>query len=119
MSTAAAFIIAALSGLGVGSGGLLVIYLTLVENVDQLTAQGANLIFFILSSLASLILSLPKRKIPAGAVFIMIAFGICGSFIGTQLAPILPAAALRKIFGGMLVISGLKALKVRKKQTRR
>ena len=48
MNAVTSFLIAVLSGLGVGSGGLLVIYLTLVEKVPQLTAQGTNLIFFIL-----------------------------------------------------------------------
>ena len=105
------FIIAALSGLGVGSGGLLVIYLTLIEKVSQLTAQGANLIFFILATSASLILNLPKRRVPAGAVLIMSALGICGSFVGTYFATLLPAEALRKIFGFMLVGSGIFALK--------
>lgn len=105
------FIIAALSGLGVGSGGLLVIYLTLIEKVAQLTAQGANLIFFILATSASLILNLPKRRIPIGAVVIMSALGICGSFVGTHFASILPSEVLRKIFGFMLVGSGIYALK--------
>ena len=105
------FIIAALSGLGVGSGGLLVIYLTLIEKVPQLTAQGANLIFFILASLSSLIFNLPKRRIPYGAVLVMSVLGIGGSLIGTHFAAILPAEILRKIFGVMLVGSGIFALK--------
>ena len=110
----AIFVIAALSGLGVGSGGLLVIYLTLINKMPQLAAQGANLIFFILASLASLIFNLPKRRIPYGAVFVMSALGICGSFLGTYLASILSAEVLRKIFGAMLVGSGLYALKSKK-----
>ena len=36
----AAFLIAILSGMGMGSAGLLVVYLTMVEQVPQLTAQG-------------------------------------------------------------------------------
>lgn len=107
----AIFIIAALSGLGVGSGGLLVIYLTLIEKMPQLAAQGANLIFFILASLSSLIFNLPKRRIPYGAVIVMSALGICGSFLGTYFASVLPAQVLKKIFGVMLVGSGLFALK--------
>ena len=105
------FIIAALSGLGVGSGGILVIYLTLIEKAPQLTAQGANLIFFILASLASLIFNLPKRRIPYGAVILMSVLGICGSFAGTHFASVLPAEILRKIFGFMLIGSGFYALK--------
>ena len=46
------FAIALLSGLGVGSGGLLVIYLTLYAGTPQLQAQGVNLVFFLFSILA-------------------------------------------------------------------
>ena len=105
------FVIAVLSGLGVGSGGLLVIYLTLIEKVSQLTAQGANLIFFILASLSSLIFNISRRRIPVGAVVLMSALGIGGSLIGTHIATSLPAEILRKIFGFMLVASGLYSLK--------
>lgn len=108
------FAIAALSGLGVGSGGLLVIYLTLVENVPQLNAQGINLIFFILASISSLIFSIPRRRIPYSAVILMSAIGICGSLIGTNLTTIISADVLRKIFGFMLVASGILALMKKK-----
>ena len=47
---------AALAGLGVGSGGLLVIYLTLIAGIDQQTAQGINLLFFLPTALSALIL---------------------------------------------------------------
>lgn len=46
LDTLASAIIAILTGLGVGSGGLLVIYLTLVSGIDQPVAQGINLLFF-------------------------------------------------------------------------
>ena len=105
------FIIAVLSGLGVGSGGLLVIYLTLIEKLPQLTAQGANLIFFILASLSSLIFNISRRRIPIGAVIIMSGLGIGGSLVGTHIAAALPAEILQKIFGFMLVGSGLYSLK--------
>ena len=43
---AIATLIAILSGLGVGSGGLLVIWLTLALGVDAQMARGLNLLFF-------------------------------------------------------------------------
>ena len=105
------FAIAVLSGLGVGSGGLLVIYLTLTQKLPQLTAQGVNLVFFILASLSSLAFTLNKRRIPFGAVAIMSTLGICGSLIGTHLAARLSPEILRKIFGFMLIGSGIYALR--------
>ena len=41
------FIIATLSGMGVGSAGLLVVWLTVFDSVPQLAAQGLNLFFFL------------------------------------------------------------------------
>ena len=111
MRQLAVFIIALLSGLGVGSGGLLVIYLTLIENTEQLAAQGANLVFFILASLSSTLLSAKKRRIPLLAVILMAAVGISGSLMGSFTATLIPAAALRKIFGATLTCFGVAALK--------
>lgn len=110
MSSAIIFVIAILSGLGVGSGGLLVIYLTLVEKVPQLTAQGTNLIFFILASLSSLLFTFTKRRIPFGAVVIMGVLGICGSLIGTHLTAVLQPDTIKKLFGFMLIGSGIYTL---------
>lgn len=100
-------VIALLSGMGVGSGGLLVIYLSLAENVPQLTAQGINLLFFLFASSSSLLVHILKRKIYIGAIAVMSLFGIFGSVFGSLVAANLPSDLLRKLFGGMLVISGI------------
>ena len=56
------FIIATLSGMGVGSAGLLVVWLTVFDSVPQLAAQGLNLFFFLFSSSASLLIHVKRRK---------------------------------------------------------
>ena len=43
----AAFLTALLAGMGVGSGGLFVVFLTVFLDYPQLAAQGLNLYFFI------------------------------------------------------------------------
>ena len=45
------FFIAVLSGLGVGSGGLFVIWLTAAYGVSATQARGMNLLFFVFSIL--------------------------------------------------------------------
>ena len=111
----AALVIALLSGMGVGSGGLLVIYLTLIENLPQLTAQGANLLFFTFASAAALTVHAIKRKIFVGAVIIMGLSGAVGSLLGSLIAQLVPADLLGKIFGGMLVVTGIFSLRRRKR----
>lgn len=104
------FLLAALSGMGVGGGGLFVIYLSLFTNTPQLTAQGMNLLFFLLSSGASVTVHLRSRTICYSAVAVMALFGIIGALVGTFLSAHLPQHLLRQIFGAMLVVSGILAL---------
>ena len=109
------FIIAILSGMGLGGGGLLVIYLSLFENVEQMSAQGANLALFISSAAASTFFNVIKKKIKWRIILPMIATGIVSSALGTLLAGALDPSLLRKIFGAMLVITGCVSLFSRKK----
>lgn len=105
------FLLAALSGMGVGGGGLFVIYLSLLTDTPQLVAQGMNLLFFLFSSGASMAVHLRKRKICYPAVGVMILFGIVGALLGTLASSHVPAHLLRQIFGCMLVVSGILALR--------
>lgn len=108
-------IIAILSGMGLGGGGLLVIYLTLVESTPHLIAQGANLSFFIISAAASTIFSFKKHLILWKTTLWMSACGIVGAIVGTLLAGTISPDLLRKIFGSMLVISGVVSIFFQKK----
>ena len=101
-----ALIIATLSGMGVGGGGLLVIYLTLVENVEQLISQGANLCFFIATATASTIYNSFKKKIHWKTTIILSTVGIIFSLLGVWIAGKINPQFLRKMFGLMLILSG-------------
>lgn len=104
------FLIAVLSGMGVGGGGLLMIVLTLLTDLPQLVAQGINLLFFLVSSGSSLLIHLRKRSIRGSAVVLMAAAGIVGAWLGAVLAPRLPDLLLRRIFGCLLIVSGMLSL---------
>ena len=99
-----------LAGLGVGSGGLLVIWLTVLDGVGQLSAQGINLIFFVLASASSLIFHLKSRKILYKTVFFMAIAGVAGTLIGTHFTKFIHPDVLRKIFALMLIFAGCVAL---------
>ena len=77
------FIVSILSGLGIGGGGLLVIWLALGEGVEQLTAQGINLIYFLFSSGAAMLVHLTKRRLKLKLIAFMALFGIVGAAIGS------------------------------------
>ncbi len=99
--------VALLSGLGVGSGGLLVVFLTEYRDVGQLFAQGVNLIFFIFSSGASTAVNLRARNICYGAVTVMSIGGTVGAIVGALVASVLDPDLLRIGFGAMLLIGGI------------
>ena len=102
--------VALLSGLGVGSGGLLVVFLTEYRAVGQLFAQGVNLIFFIFSSGASTAVNLRARNICYGAVTMMSLGGVVGATVGALAASALDPDLLRIGFGVMLLVGGIPAL---------
>ena len=106
-------LIAILSGMGVGGGDMFVIYLSLLTDTPQLTAQGINLLFFLFAAASSLLLHIMKRKIYGGIVLILSLCGIVGSLLGSFVAANLSSTVLGKIFGGMLVVSGLLSLRKR------
>ena len=97
---------AALAGLGVGGGGLLVIYLTGVLDMEQRIAQGVNLCFFIIASAASLFYYIGKRRINYPLVFFAAAVGSLFSLLGTAVAGLVPSAVLRRLFGVFMAIAG-------------
>ncbi len=116
----AAGLAAILSGLGVGSAGVFVLYLTLVAGYSQPEAQGLNLLFFLFSAGSALLLHIRARKIPGRVVLFLVACAIPGALAGSFLMRILDASIIRRLFGGMLVVSGLPTLlrKGRRRQAR-
>lgn len=106
----AAFAAAILSGLGIGSAGIFVLYLTLVAGFPQPEAQAINLLFFLLSAGAALLYHARERKIPLRVVLFLVACAIPGAIAGCILVRVLDATVIRKLFGGMLVATGIPAL---------
>lgn len=106
----AAFLSALLSGLGVGSAGIFVLYLTLIAGFPQPEAQAVNLLFFLLSAGASLLLHVKRRQIPWKATLLLILCAIPGAFAGSALAARLNGELLRRLFGGMLTLTGIYTL---------
>jgi uncharacterized membrane protein YfcA len=103
-------LIAVLSGMGIGSGGLLVLYLSAVRDTPQLTAQGLNLLFFIFASAASLCIHLSRRHISFWLVLLLTLGGLVGSLLGGRLATALPEDWMRRLFGLFLIGAGALTL---------
>lgn len=102
--------IAILSGLGVGSGGLLVIWLTMIGGVDPQLVRGLNLLFFVFSASAALVVHAVKGRIKPTLALFLSFFACLGTFAGTYIGMRVDAYWLKKIFGGMLTLSGAYSL---------
>ncbi len=109
------FAAAILAGLGVGSAGLFVLWLTFAEKMPQLAAQGTNLIFFLFSSGAALAVHAFRTPLLWKTIACLVVFGLLGSALGVRLATRLPQEMLRRLFGTLLILSGAYGLFSRKK----
>jgi len=116
IAAAVATVIAILSGIGVGSGGLLVIWLTLIEGMGINDARGFNLLFFVFSASAALVFHILRKRLIPRLVVVLALFACVGTLVGTYLGTILDSGIIRRVFGGMLVCSGLYTLFSRRRE---
>ncbi len=110
MDAIVGFAVAILSGLGIGGGGLLVIWLVLFCGTDQLAAQGINLVWFLFSSGAAMVVHLIKRKLNFKLIAWMVLCGSIGAVLGSMLAKSVSPDIIRTFFGGLLILSGALTL---------
>lgn len=99
-----------LGAMGLGGGSVLLLYLTLVQGMGQLTAQGINLIFFIPCAVLALIIHTKNKLVNWKAAIRISLWGFIGVFSGWYLAGILETDTMAKILGAVLLIMGIKEL---------
>lgn len=113
------FVVAMLAGMGVGSGGLYVVYLTLIAGKDQLAAQGMNLYFFIFAAAAALLIHSRTAKIRWDRLALLSAVGTIGCALGATLAQRMELSLLRQIFALVMMASGAVTLFKKAPQTKK
>ena len=103
-------ILGVLSGLGTGGGSLLILWLTLMLGMDQETARSINLMFFIPSALVACLFRLKQGRLDIKKVLPAIIAGSIASGLFTFLSRDMDTTMLRKLFGGLLIVTGLREL---------
>lgn len=96
-----------LSGFGIGGGSLLMVWLTAVLAMEQKTAQGVNLLYFLPCAVCALIFHIKNRRIVWRAVIPAALAGAAAAAAGAVCAQQVDAQLLRKLFGGFLILVGL------------
>jgi uncharacterized membrane protein YfcA len=104
-----------LSGLGTGGGSLLILYLTLSQNVPQQEARLTNLLFFLPSALIACLFRIRKgdlklKKVLPAIVAGSITAGFFAWFTGQWDTEI-----LKKAFGLLLLLTGIRELRYKPK----
>lgn len=104
-----------LSGMGVGGGTLLMVWMTAVVGIEQQAAQGINLLYFLPTALCALIFHI-KNRLVCWKVVIPAAIAGCIVAAGTAwLATAIDTALLRKLFGVFLLIVGVSEVCYKKR----
>ena len=99
-----------IGGMGLGGGAVLIIYLTVFRDVEQLKAQGINLLFFIPIALVAVIIYAFKKQIKWRISVPVAEGGFIGAAGGFFLTDIIGGGLTAKLFGGFLVILGVKEI---------
>ena len=87
-----------IGAMGLGGGGVLIIYLTLFLGMEQGIAQGVNLIFFIPSAVIALIIYSRKKMIAWKAAIPAAVLGVAGAWLGTYLSSLLLIMGVMQLF---------------------
>ncbi|MBR5311045.1 MAG: TSUP family transporter [Oscillospiraceae bacterium] len=102
------FLAGAAGGMGIGGGGILLLYLTAFSGIEQLSAQGINLVFFLGTAPAAIFWHIKNRFIKWKNAYISLVFGIPGVFFGFYIANCIDKTMLRLCFALLLLYIGLR-----------
>ena len=100
------FLISALVGMGIGGGGLYIVYLTELLLINSSIARGTNLVFFVISALSSLIIHFRKRHFHVMQVIVIVIFGALGSYIFSHLSNMIDPKIPNIVLGIVLILGG-------------
>ena len=107
-----------LSGLGIGGGTLLILWLTLVVGVPSETARAINLMFFVPCALIACLFRWKQGSLEVKTVLPAMLGGVVSAVLFTWLSHYIDTGILRKPFGVLLVVTGLREIFYRPRKAR-
>lgn len=99
-----------LSGLGIGGGSLLILWLTLVLQMPHTLAGTVNLMFFLPSAVIACLFRFKQGKLDLKRALPALLAGCAGAAIFSALQSQMDTEILRKSFGFLLLLTGLREL---------
>lgn len=110
VAVAAGLLSGIVSGFGIGGGTILMVYLTIIAGIDQRIAQGINLLYFIPTAAAALILHAKNRYVQWKVVIPAAIAGCVTAAILSFIALNIELSLLKKMFGLFLILTGISEL---------
>lgn len=101
------FLSGIMASMGLGGGMVLILYLSAIKGLNQITSQGINLIFFIPIGIFSVILHSKKKLIKWKFVLIPLISGAISVSIFSLIATKINADMLKNAFGIFIIIVGV------------
>lgn len=105
-----------LSGLGVGGGSLLILWLTLGLGMDQTMARSINLLFFLPAAVIASLFRWKQDSVPVRKIWPAMAAGAASTALFTLLGQRLDMRILKKGFGILLLLTGVREILYRQKR---
>ena len=99
-----------LSGLGIGGGSLLILWLTLALRMPQDLASTINLMFFVPSAFIACLFRFRQGRLDIRKILPALIAGVISAVIFSWIGSSLDTTILRKPFGILLLVTGLREL---------
>ena len=99
-----------ISGLGMGGGTILILLLTTFQGMEQHIAQATNLIFFVPTSIAAIIIHLKNKNIDKKVAMVVGFLGIIGAIIGAIVANNIDSKNLKKYFSIFILLIAIREI---------
>ena len=99
-----------LSGLGVGGGTLLILWLGMACGMEPSTARQINLMFFIVAAGAATLVRWKKGNLHFSAILPAIISGMLFAGVFAFVSTVIDPQPLKRLFGVLLIAAGLREL---------
>ena len=113
-----AVILGFLAGLGVGGGSLLMLWLTVIVGMEYPQARVINLLFFLPSAVIATLFHHKQGRLNFKKILPAIALGCVFAALFSLIGNKNDTAFLKKCFGGLLLLTGLRELFYRPRKAR-
>lgn len=110
MQAIVGFFAAVIGSMGLGGGGVLLMYISAFTDISQLKAQGINLIFFLPIGAVSIFFHIKNRLINKKTALLTVLTAVPGAVAGAFLSGVVSQDLLRKGLAIFLFVLGAREL---------